>query len=581
MKTLKNYFLIFITTYFIVLITKYLFLFNISQQINTEALLAVLKGYKFDFATSAFIAFIATIFDFNRKAFICISSFLISFIFIFQISDILYFMDSSRHIGYEILDVFVDAKSLLQTVFSKYYELFIPSLIAAITLFFVLIKFFDKFAQSVKVNITFFLSKLAVVALTIFFIRGMFQHIPLNPWQSNQIGDSKLAKYLLNGTYNAVYSAINNKKKLKPYSFKHPLKIDLSNLYSENSSSLNLPIVKSRPNIVFFFLESWSGALLKPYGGKYETTPNFDKLLKESIRSKFMVASGHRTTEGMFAVLTSYPNPLDKTIAKTQLQNYNYISIIDILNSLGYSSAFFQGTSKETSGTGSLAQNLGFKKSYGKRDVKTKIYETNYWGVHDVDLYNFVLEKLKNPLKEPFVIGINGATTHDNKIPKAIKPIHFTDNEALNRDLNALHFSDYALGKFIKEVKEKYPNTVFVMFADHCGGNVHGSLKNYLIPFAIYSPLIEPKYYDVVLSQRDIAPTMLDLTAGNYKKLAPNFTGKSLISDKSFFADYFYSGTLGWIEKGNLIEINLANNQHKCFAINNFSKEKKSVTVTI
>ncbi len=576
MKTIKNYFLLFILTYVVVVFTKYLFLFNIESHINYKLIIAVLEGYKFDFAVSAFIALVTTLLDFNKRVFVYFSSLLVSFVFIFQISDILYFMDSSRHIGYEILDVFVDAKSLLQTAFSKYTTLFIPSLIFTILLFLLLKKVLNRFTQSVNIGVYYFLSKLFLIIVSIFFIRGMFQHIPLNPWQSNQVGNPELAKYLLNGTYNAVYSSINSKKKLKPYSFKHPKNENIPDLYHENNNSLSLPIIKSKPNIVFFFLESWSGALLKSYGGKFETTPNYDRLLKKSLRTRFMIASGHRTTEGMFATLVSFPNPLGKSVAKTQLQNYHYKSIIDILDSLGYSSAFFQGTSKETSGTGSLAQNLGFRKSYGKRDVKKRIYENNYWGVHDVDLYNFVFEKLQNPLKEPFVIGINGATTHDNKIPKAIKPIHFSDNKALNKDLNALHFSDYALGKFIQEMIKKYPNTIFVMFADHCGGNVKGSLKNYLIPFAIYSPLIKPKYHNVIISQRDIAPTVLDLTVGNYKKIAPNFTGKSLVSDDDFFADYFYSGILGWIEKSNLIEINLATNKHNCFHINNFDKEKIS-----
>ncbi len=576
MKSIKNYFLVFCLTYIAVLITKLLFAFIIASEIDKNILFALLAGYKFDFATSAFIAFFATLFDFSKKAFVFVASFLIVAIFLLQLADILYFKEASRHIGYEILDFFVDAKSLIALAMDKYFTFVFSSLIATILLFLLLLKLFSLFAQKAKVSKSFFLSKLFLTAVSVFFIRGMFQHIPLNPWQANQIGNNKLSKYLVNGAYNAVYSAVNAKKKLKPYHFSHPKKLSLAFLYQEEKNKTTLPILHTKPNIVLFFLESWSASLLKPYGGEFDPTPNFDVILQHSLRSKFMIASGHRTTEGIFAVLSSYPNPLGKSVAKTQLQNFHYYSLIDILNSLGYSSAFFQGTAKETSGTGSLAQNLGFAKSYGKRDIKKRIYKENNWGVQDIDLYNFVLDKLHNSLKEPFVIAINGATTHDIRLPSSVKKIDFTNNKALNDNLNTLHFADYALGIFVKKMLKKYPNTIFVFFADHCGGNISGTLKNYMIPFAIYSPLIKAKYYDAILSQRDIAPTLLDLAVGDYKKIAPYFTGKSLIQDKKFFADYFHNGILGWIEEKNLIEINLSNNTYNCFVISAFSKKEKN-----
>jgi phosphoglycerol transferase MdoB-like AlkP superfamily enzyme len=287
-----------------------------------------------------------------------------------------------------------------------------------------------------------------------------------------------------------------------------------------------------------------------------------------------MIASGHRTTEGMFATLASFQNPLGRSVAKTQLQNFNYNSIVEVLNKKGYNSAFFQGTSKETSGTGSFAQSLGFKLSYGKKDIKKRVYEENYWGVHDSDLYNFVQNKLNDTIDEPFVLGINGATTHDDKIPKGVKKINFTDKK-INNLLNTLHFSDFALKKFITNIEEKYPNTIFVVFADHCGGQITDTLDNYKIPFLIYSKkLIKPKYYDTILSQRDIAPTIYDIAIGNYRYSNLSFSGKSLIQDSKFFADYYHNGTLGWIENSDIIEINIATNKMLCFKMDNLNRKK-------
>ena len=579
---LKNYFTVFFIVYGVIVVTKFIFYLYFQDSFESYSLndiiYAIFWGYRFDFATSAFIAFLATLFDWNKKLFSYIASFLIIAVLLAQVGDIFYFGEASRHVGYEIFDLINDAASLVMTGFSQHSIGSILAVVSAFILFIILRKLFLQI-QEERGDRYFAFKKIFLLVLSVFFIRGMWQHIPLNPWQANQIGDTKLASLALNGTYNMVFSLATQSKKLKPVKLprmdEEEIKKAFAALYADNNITLQKSFADKKPNVIFFFLESWSASFLKPYGfSEAEATPNFDAILQKSLRPRFMVANGHRTTEGMFATLVSFQNPLGKSVAKTQLQDFGYYSIIDEFDKRGYSSAFFQGTSKETSGTGSLANSLGFHYSYGKRDVKKRKYEENYWGVHDEDLYNFVLSKLDAQLKEPFVIGINGATTHDEKLPKGIKPIHFVDDETINKQLNVYHFADYALGKFIKEVEAKYPNTVFVLFADHCGGHISGTLKNYQIPFAIYSPhYIKPEYKDVVLSQRDIAPTVADITLGDYKKIFPNFSGKSLVRDEVFFADYYHNGVLGIVEGDRDVEYNIAAKKMECFDLEGFEKE--------
>lgn len=577
-------FFLFSITYVVVIFTKVIFMLYLREnflEFDLFTLLgAVFKGYKFDFATSAFVTFLGSFFDLKKRLFAGVAAFLVVAIFLLQMSDIFYFNESSRHIGYEIIDVLVDAKSLLMTAFSHYGMLSVVSLIVAVFLYIGVYRLFLR-CENEKLNKVYVVKKLFLIALSVFFIRGMFQHIPLNPWQSNQIGDAKLASLVLNGSYNAIFSLASKSKKLKMEKIPKPnektIQQSFDELYGDNNTAHSaLPLVKAKPNIVFFFLESWSVAHMKPYGFAYETTPNFDAILQKSIRPEVMIASGHRTTEGIFAVTASWQNPLGKSVAKTNLQNNHYNSIIKILDDIGYSSAFFQGTSKETSGTGSLAQQMGFHYSYGKRDVKKRIYKENTWGVHDVDLYNFTLKKLQTTLKEPFVIGINGATTHDTKIPKGVQRLTFTGTK-LDNELNALHFADYALGEFVKMMERRYPNTIFVLFADHCGGGLSGTLNNYKIPFAIYAPkLLEPKKLSTVLSQRDIAPTLYDMVIGSYKEKRVPFSGKSLFSDTKFFADYYHNGFLGWIEGDSLVEIDLYSDKLACYKLKNLKKDAQT-----
>jgi len=575
---LRKFFSVFFSAYFIIVTTKFLFLYYLQERYTefpfNELLYALFLGYKFDFASSAIVAFIATLFDFHKKSFALVSSLLLITLFFIQVGDILYVNESSRHIGYEITDTLTDAQSLFMTAYSQHTTLTLLSLIMALFLWVITFKYFSKF-QKTELNRVYLLKKLSLIILTIFFIRGMTQSIPLNPWQSNQIGNSKLAMLSLNASYNVIYALANSGKKLQ--SIKMPtvdtktLEESFRYLYPKEEAEASR--LHNRPNVVFLFLESWSAVNMKSYGYDKETTPFFDALLKKSVRPKAMIASGHRTTEGIFATLTSFQNPLGKSIAKTQLQDFQYNSIIDILNRDGYKSAFFQGSSKETSGTGSLAQSLGFKESYGKRDITTRIYKENYWGVHDPDLYNFTLKSIEN-MGEPFVIGINGATTHDDKIPKGVEKIDFTQDKTINSQLNALHFSDSALEAFINETEKQYPNTLFVLFADHCGGVKGSSFENYLIPFALYHKDLQAKEYNTYLSQRDIAPMVYDLLYGNYKESNLSFSGKSLFHDKTFFADYYHNGILGWVERDSILELNMATQDYNCYKIINF-KDKE------
>ena len=573
MKLLKNYFLIFIICVVISFFSKIIFAFYNFYDVGLiDKIYAVFYGYKFDFAISAIIALLATFLDFNKKAMLTVSLILIISLFCFLMGDTMYFSDASRHISYEIKDALAESEGLFGTAIKEYRGLLICSIVSIFIIGIFSFKVLINNLQQIKLTKFYLLWKLLLVAISVFFIRGMFQHIPLDPWHSYRIGEPKLAMISLNSAYNAVFQNIRNKGDIK-ITPKYPVENELQNIHQLYGSE---PIIYTqpkltKPNIVIFFLESWSAAFFKDYGSEYDVAPKFSEILSQSIRPKAMIANGHRTVEGVFSTLTSFQNPLGKSVARTSLQSFKYKSLLDLLNKEGYSSAFFQGSNAGTA-AGSLAQNLGFHDSYGRQDIKTRIYEENHWGVHDPDLYNFVFKKINN-MHKPFIIGINGTTTHDVVLPKSVKKIHFTDDENLNNILNTYHFSDQATYDFIKEVENKYPNTIFVLLADHTARLKNaGDFLNYLIPFAIYSPKLKAQYIDSFISQRDIAPTLTDLVLGDYRKLAPSFSGKSLIRDHDFFGDFYSNGILGLVK--NNVMLKMVNNKIKCFDVADFKPKE-------
>ncbi|WP_345969861.1 LTA synthase family protein [Sulfurimonas sp. HSL1-6] len=574
---LRNYFTLFALAYLLLASTKLLFLAFYADRFGgypfASLLHALVWGYRFDFAAAAIVTLFATLGQFNARLLHIGAALLLGSLVMLQLSDILYFEDASRHIAYEITDVFNDAGGLFMTALGQN-TLFTLTALTAVPL---MVWGFYRFGRArlhpVPLDRYYLPKTLLLLGLSVFFIRGMFAHIPLTPWQSSQIGDARLAQLALNGSYSALFSLVDTEGRLLPRRVAklspREVKRGFAEIYDDGRTVTGM---NATPNVIFFFLEGWSGVNMQPYGHALQTTPFFDSILPRSLRPKAAIAGGHRTTEGMFTTLVSYQNPLARSVAKTQLQNFRYRSVIDLFNARGYRSIFFQGTAKETSGTGALAQKLGFSESYGKEDVTERRFGTNFWGVYDQDLYAFALQKLGES-SSPFVLGINGATTHDDKLPEGVGKTRFADDEKQNNRLNALHFADAALGEFVAAVQARYPNTLFVFFADHCGGGVDGTFENFMIPLAFYGASIAPHYLDHYVSQRDIAPTVVDIVFGDYKKLMPDFSGKSLVSDHHFVADYYRNGILGWVEGMQAVEYLADTGEVTCYDVSRYRAE--------
>lgn len=544
---------------------------------------SLLYGLKFDLALAGFVALLVFIFVYILKRLFTINESRVvrffaylsgSLVFFVQGGDIIYFSDAARHLGYEITDTLNDAPYLLSTAWTIYkfpllfhVALYVPVLFFIRTIFgrnTILIR--NKLRGRTSLNHEGAL--LVAILLSIILVRGGFQSIPLEPLHAQQLSDSHKATLALNGSYNALFNLIN-KDQVKAVEIRMPKGLDvettLRSMYPQVPTS-NTTRQEWKPNIIFIMLESWPAMYMKSYGYDKDTTPFFDSLRKKSLTTLEMIAGGHRTTEGMFASLCSAQNPLGQTIAQSQLQNYEYRCLPHMLRDKGYHTAFFQGSNKNTSGTGAFAQLLGFTDSFGKADITERNYEENDWGVYDQDLYQYVYEALKTN-DAPVLFGINTNTTHDIAIPENITPA-FERSASNPKTLNSINFADQALQDFFNKVEndKDVGDTLWVIFADHTAGLKTSRLNNYRIPFLVYNKeRVTAHFVERVASQRDIAPTILDLLGYNSPA---HFSGKTLNGSEHppYFADYYHAGVLGWIEGDELIEIQLTNTEKiSCF----------------
>lgn len=537
-----------------------------------ETLYALLWGMRFDIAIATLLALVAYLISYIlfrlarlpfRHAMRALTLAGIALLILVHGADLLYYDEAGRHLGYELREAYNSANELAMSALNSYrLPVFFQLSLFALSAYLVLILFRRVNGKQAKTKTNsnpgiFYrlrheLQLLPVILLSALLVRGGLQSAPLEPLHAQMIGNPYQATLALNGAYNALFSSIASRQ-VRPIISTTPDDADLQRVRALYRHADFETAAKPPLNIIMVFLESWNAGFMASYGYDQITTPFFDSLRKGGLSSRLMLAGGTRTTEGMFTTLCSIQNPLGKTVAQTQLQDFDYLCLPRQLREQGYQTAFFQGTSKNTSGTGAFAQLLGFSDSYGKSDIKNVRYPHNYWGVHDPDLYNFALEKIES-LEQPFFIAINTNSTHDKVLPPGISPFT-TAQDSVAPYLNVLHFADNALKEFSAalEARGMMEKTLLVLVADHSNGMRSSPklLMQRAIPFAIVGADVKPLSLDFVASQRDIAPTLQQLLG---RTRSPWFSGRSLLTagDRRV-ADTYLEGRLAWTEDDWLV----------------------------
>ena len=269
-------------------------------------------------------------------------------------------------------------------------------------------------------------------------------------------------------------------------------------------------------NIILISSESFGAEFSRLYGSERDWTPEFDRYAQQSLWFRHTYASGTRTVRGLEAISASIP-PIPTESVVRRPGNENIATVGAVLRRHGYHTSFLYG------GYGYFDDMNVFYAANGyevrdRKDIKGTPRFENIWGVADEDLYDLTLEHADELAGQgkPFFIHVMNTSNH--------KPFTFrTGLEALGikpvgggRE-SGVRYADYAQGYFLRAATQHawFDNTIFVIVADH-GARVYGKqeipLRTYEIPLLIYSPKhIKPRRIDSLMTQMDIAPTLLGL----------------------------------------------------------------------
>ncbi|MGY8831832.1 MAG: LTA synthase family protein, partial [Pseudomonadales bacterium] len=228
--------------------------------------------------------------------------------------------------------------------------------------------------------------------------------------------------------------------------------------------------------------------------------------------SKFY-ATGTRTDRGLEAITLSIPPTPGRSIVKRIGREAGYASLGQQFAAQGYDSAFLYGGRGYFDNMNAFFGGNGYRivdqSSVAEADIAFK----NAWGMSDEDLYKQALKiaDADHAAGKPFFLQLMTTSNHrPYTYPEGRIDIPSGDGRE-----GAVKYTDYAIGQLLAQVREKpwFKDTLFVFVADHTAGSAGKEdlpVANYHIPLFIYAPEhIEPREFTDVVSQIDLAPTLL------------------------------------------------------------------------
>ncbi len=307
-------------------------------------------------------------------------------------------------------------------------------------------------------------------------------------------------------------------------------------------------------NVVLISMESVSAAFLGAYGATSGWTPNMDQLAREGMKFERVFATGTRTVRGLEALSLGTPPVPGQAIVRRP-NNEHLATIGEILKLQNYSTFFFYGGYGYFDNMNAYYSGNNYQVIDRTDFPEESVMFENAWGVADEALFDNTFATLDKEFQHnrPFFAQI---MTTSNHRPYTY-PAGRIDIPSPGGRAGGVKYTDYAIGKFIKDAKTKpwFKETLFVIVADHCAsvaGKSKLPIENYHIPLIFYAPaLLKPGTFSPMVSQIDLAPTIIDVLG---KKGADLYFGRSFYElgknlERVFISNY---QELGYYRNGLL-----------------------------
>ncbi|MFQ3220708.1 MAG: phosphoglycerol transferase MdoB-like AlkP superfamily enzyme [Paraglaciecola sp.] len=384
------------------------------------------------------------------------------------------------------------------------------------------------------------LSFIVLFIMLFAFARGTTGHRPINPSFVYTSTDPMVNSLTLNSIYSVVhaYQQFGDEKNAAKIYGKMDVKKIIEIIQKETGLNpdsfkyLDSPSLATRPaiyqgkpkNLVIILEESLGAQFVSSLGG-LELTPEIDKLNAEGWAFNNLYATGTRSVRGIEAVITGFTPTPARAVVKLDKSQNNFFTIASLLKSHNYTTQFIYGGESHFDNMKSFFLGNGFTDIVDFDDIEDPQFVAS-WGASDEDLFiqaDIELNQLHHA-DEPFFSFIFSSSNHDPfEIPEGVVTAkNYTGEQLKQYDENellrhkAIQYADHALGQFIAQAKTQpyWNDTVFLIVADHDAralGNALVPINNFHIPGVILNSGKQPFVDKRVVSQIDMAPTLLSL----------------------------------------------------------------------
>lgn len=430
---------------------------------------------------------------------------------------------------------------------------------------------------------TFFVAILFVIPVSSFFLLNSRLHNFSSDTVVNELAGNGMyelfAAYRNNELdYDRFYAHISDREALT--SIRETLGKNFNEIDDSDDLSINHEVrtraEEKKLNVVLISVESLSAEFMNLFGSKQNLTPFLDSLAKHSLAFTNLYATGTRTVRGLEALSLSVPPTPGQSIVRRP-NNEHLFTFAHVFNQKGYECKYIYGGYSYFDNMNYFFDNNGYSVVDRNALSEGEIDYENVWGVADENLFSLSLREIDKTITSGRPIFAHIMTTSNHR--PFTYPEGRIDIPSHTSREGAVKYTDYAIGKFIREASQRkwYNNTVFVITADHCAssaGRTELPIQKYLIPLLIFAPKhIIPDTDDRLMSQIDIAPTLLGLL--NFSYLS-KFYGYDMLklkkgNERAFISTY---QALGFIKRDTLVVLKPG----KITEILSIGKDRKSVT---
>ncbi|MDE2382140.1 MAG: LTA synthase family protein [Xanthomonadaceae bacterium] len=291
-----------------------------------------------------------------------------------------------------------------------------------------------------------------------------------------------------------------------------PLNPTYPSLHQQTAS-----VQRAQPlNLVIIVEESLGAQYVRSLGGR-DLTPHLDDLANQGWWLQRTYATGTRSVRGLEALSTGFlPTPAE-AVLKLPRSQQGFFTLAQLLGRKGYHSRFLYGGEAHFDNMKGFFLGNGFDDVIDQPKFSTKPGFVGTWGASDEDMFNELHARLLQPHAQPM---FTMAFSVSNHTPWEYPAGRITPHGAAASVENSVAYADWALGQFFERAKRApyWRNTVFLIVADH-DARVSGAslipVQHFHIPALILGEGVQARRDDRLVSQIDLAPTLLSLIGIN------------------------------------------------------------------